>query len=544
MDNALLKRYEEALHAAAKAGDVEAARTLAGEMRNMLRSEHPEAMILPTPTEEGARMAARETTPTQAFLMTAGREGLDKPAMGMKQAVLGGVEALGGPAGVTARQELSNLAKQEAEKNIADIALRNEHPIASTLGGAAPYMAVPGSSGVMGGAALIGGTEALKYGSPEDRLKRGLLGGTTALAGGVLGKAVGGSIAPVSREALGRAKANAIRIADKINYKLRLSEASGSRTIGRFEDMASRTPGGMGVMQKFADENAKVLNAHAAKAIGEKATELSDEVFARATDRIKGVFNSVDKLPGRPIAIPKAAAGVSDDVLRTTKKMLPNQVDQELIKYANQLKALANNKGRIDGETYQLLRSGLSESAFDATGVNKVLYGKLVTALDRAADSSLKMSGRADLANKLVKAREQWGNLQVLQKGLAVEGGNVSAKRVATILRQQNPSKFKTGAMKDNPLYDVAQLGENMDFLVRGSQTYERQSVMGPGILGERIPWAYGWAQGTTSPLLSAYPQLLSANPIAARTMLPIGDVAGTATRAGVLAANPLEQYK
>lgn len=165
MDNELLKQFEDALHRAQMSSDkaekdgdavaarnhVEAARQIAGEMRNLLRAEHPEAMTLPSPTEEGARLAAEGTTSKEAFFASAGREGLDKPAMGMKQAVLSGVSAVAPSIAGPVNEDLESLAKDEQTKGIYDRALQAAHPIAYALGSAAPYAAVPGSAGVVGG---------------------------------------------------------------------------------------------------------------------------------------------------------------------------------------------------------------------------------------------------------------------------------------------------------------------------------------------------------------------------------------------------------
>lgn len=545
MDSDLFNRYERALHNAAKAGDIEGARRLAGEMRLMLREQYPEAMVLPSPQEEGARLAAEETTPGEAFLMAAGREGLDKPIQGMKQAYLIAKQGLGADNPETfasATTDLANLEKQEKEKGIADAALSRAHPIASAVGSAAPYAAVPASSGVMGGAGLIALHEMSKYGTQDERLKRGATGALTAFAGGMLGDLVAKGVSPVARETLTNAKASALRTAKKIGYKVRLSEASGSRFASRVEDFAARHPLSAGVMAEHQAKNAQAMNRWVAKGIGldaKKFSELSEDAFTTAINQTKTTFNKVDKL-GKIISLPRSAANTADDILRTTKQMLPNQVDENIVKYANDLKRLVSQKAKLDAKSYQLLRSGLSDSIFDATGVNKTLYGKMLKVLDDAADSSLKMGGHAKLAEELTLARKHWGNIRVLEKGMVVEAGNVSPKRLATALRQQNPQKYKSGGMKDNPLYDVAQLGENLEFLIRGSQTFERQAF-GMNPQGSLTQGAIAWplAKATTWKPVTAYSALHARNPLLGRAMAPIGDVADQATRAALMQYSP-----
>src|SRR5690606_38604069 len=141
---------------------------------------------------------------------------------------------------------------------------------------------------------------------------------------------------------------------------------------------------------------------------------------------------------------------------------------------AQQAKTLAANKARIDGEAYQLIRSGLSEASFDASGTNRVLYGKLLEALDDSADASLRASGHAALADSLKTVRPQYGNLKVLEKGAVAEAGNVSPARVASTLRSKNPAAFREGRLEGNQLFDIARMGEAFKPLRAGSPTYER----------------------------------------------------------------------
>jgi hypothetical protein len=266
-------------------------------------------------------------------------------------------------------------------------------------------------------------------------------------------------------------------------------------------------------MRDFAASNQQAINRAAARGIGETADELTPGVFAAANQRMGGVFESIKNLGGRPIKVAQKVGSVADDILRQQRKMLPAQQDQALMGLANQAKALAANKGRLDGETYQLIRSGLSEASFDASGTNRVLYGKLLEALDDSADASLRSGGQAALADALKVVRPQYANLKTLEKGAVAEAGNVSPARLASAMRTKSPAAFREGRMQGNPLYDIAKIGEAFKPLQAGSPTFERTLMNSPISTSLAAGPAYAAARLTTSPAAQFYPRLVGEYP-------------------------------
>jgi hypothetical protein len=283
-------------------------------------------------------------------------------------------------------------------------------------------------------------------------------------------------------------------------------------------------------MRRFEQANKAAFNRAAAEGIGETADELTPAVFAAANQRLGQVFEGIKSLGGKPIRIDQQVGNVADDILRQQRKMLPTQQDQNLINLANQAKMVAQHRGRIDGETYQLIRSGLSESSYEASGTNRALYRQLLDAVDDSADASLRATGNTALAQSLREARPQYANLKMLEKGAVAEGGNVSPARLASVMRTQNPAAFREGRMAGNPLYDVAQIGETMKPLQAGSPTYERTLMSNPLSTTLGAITSYPAAQLTTHPAALAYPLLAARNP---RTFKALGEVARPAVKGG-----------
>lgn len=509
------QRFEKALQAAEQAGDVEGAKTLAVEMRRMMLQNNP-SLADPVDTKrEAAKMAAKGTGIPDALAIGAGRT-TDKFLAGLEQVAHlarttpAPMSAVQTPPELAQEslQRLPQLAEEQKDKDIAYSGLQKERPIASSVGEVAPYAGLPMSSGLLSSAAMVGGLDASKYGSVSERAARGLLGAGGQLGAGMVGKGLGKIIAPVDEGAVSGAQRAALDSMDRMGVQPRMSQVTGSPFMARVEDWAARTPGGAGVMRKFGDANTAAINQHAASGIGTSASELTPAVFAETSQRLGKVFEEIKGLPGRPIQIGQKVNAAADEILRQQGKMLPTQQDANLMALANQAKALAANKGRIDGEAYQLMRSGLSEASFDATGSNRVLYGKLLEALDDSADTSLRAIGNGSLADALKTVRPQYANLKTLEKGSVSEGGNVSPARLASAMRTNNPAAFREGRMAGNPLYDIAQYGEAFKPLQAGSPTYERTLMSNPLSTTLGAMTSYPAAKLATSPLATAYPRM------------------------------------
>lgn len=518
MSDNILREYEAAIVAAGRAGNLKAVSELNTAMMAELKAANPAVDAPADQSREAAKMAAKGTGVGETLAIAAGR-GTDKILSGVDQLIQKarllprGPEAFSAAGGTPpelqdfAKNRLGELGKDQAEKDVAYGGLQQERPFTSAAGEFAPYMAVPGSAGVLGGSAIVGGLEASKYGSGNERLRAGLTGAGSNLVGGLLGNIAGKAIAPVAKGAISDTQRSALSSMDNIGVTPRLSQVTGSPFLSRIEDWAARTPGGAGVMREFGQANQQAVNRTAAQGIGETASELSPSVLASANQRMGKVFEAIKGLEGKPIQISDKVGTVADDIIRQQSKMLPTQQDPALLSLAKQAQMVSKHRGRIDGETYQLMRSGLSEASYDASGTNRTLYGKLLEALDNSADSSLRAGGNESLADALKTVRPQYANLKLLEKGAVAEAGNVSPSRLASAMRQQNPAGFREGRMEGNPLYEIAKQGEAFKPLQAGSPTYERTLMSNP--LSTTIGAATSWpaAKLVTSKAAQWYPR-------------------------------------
>lgn len=532
MSDQVLRQYEDAIVAAGRAGDLKSVSELNRAMQAALKAQNPNVDAPPDLAAEGAKMAAKGTEAGEAALIGTGR-GIEKVIAGAKQAY-NALPEYPLVEGSAARRGAA-LAAEQAEKDKAYAALQRERPFATVAGEVAPYAAIPASVGALPAALTVGAVEASKYGTPGERTGRGLMGAGTTFIGGTLANAAAKAVAPVTKKAAGAVHQGALEALERVGGAPTLGEATGSTFLRRLEDLVSRLPGGGSVMAEHGANRATAINRAAARSIGQEADEMTPAVFAAAHRDLGKVFDDIKTLQGRPIQIGPQVAAAADEVLATQAKMLPHQQDQNLIAIARQAKALSQNRGAIDGATYQLQRSGLSDAAFDATvGTNKQLYGKLLNALDDSADASLRAAGNDALADSLKVARPRWANLKTLEKGLTVEGGNAIPSRVASTMRTNNPGAFRQGRFIGEDLGDIATIGENLPPLRAGSQTFERETLSNPITAGLHYMWSKPVANILTSPVVTAYPRTIGKT-AAARGTAELLEPSGRAAIAAAL---------
>lgn len=526
-----LQALERGLSVAAQKGDIEAARAITAEMQRLMKEVNPAVDAPVDRSVEAANMLAKETGAGEAIVIGAGRTA-DKVRAGVKQKFLD-LPSYPLTQDLNKREE-TNLATEQAERDKAYAALRKKRPIATSGGEALPYIAVPTSGGPVAAGAVAGGVEASQYGTDKERTARGITGGLTTAAGGYVGNFMGRLLAPVKGKAASASGQAALDAAERIGVQPTLGEATGSTFLRRLEDLVARLPGGASVMAEHQAGNATALNRAAARAIGEEADELTPEVFARAAGRLGKVFEDIKATGQKAVQVGPDVGAAADEVLRKQAKMLPHQQDQNLIDLAKRAKWASQNRGWIDGETYQLMRSGLSDAAFDATvGTNKHLYGRLLESLDDSAEASLRAAGNDALADALRTARPQYANLKILEKGATAEAGNVSPAKVASTMRTNNPGAFRRGRFVGSDMGDIAAVGENLKPLRAGSPTVEREVMSNPVAAAFHWLWSKPTASALTSPAATLYPRTLG-NTKGARAL---AEIANPTTRAAVAAA-------
>lgn len=342
--------------------------------------------------------------------------------------------------------------------------------IGGQVAGAIPAALIPGANTYLGAGLVGAGLGALQPTSKEgERTNNMIMGGVGGVAGQAIGNGIGRLLKPVPR-----AIDNSVGVdaAQRIGMKLTPGQRTGSTGLQQVEGVLSRTPGSAGMFDKIKDANQGAFNKAAAKSIGENADTLSEDVIAKASQRIGKQFNDLSA---------KSNVSLGGDFSKLVNKLKANndklgsfrnpQVDS-LIEKSTELAKVGN----LPGDVYQVIRSELTSSADDAYRAGNSAAGKAMKDIRNALDDSAK-KGLSKVDQEAWDAvRSQYAHLKTLVKGNTIEAGNVKPHLINNALAKFNPQLYKSGQI-NSPLNDIGLVAQNFKQAIPNSGTPERTAM-------------------------------------------------------------------
>lgn len=353
---------------------------------------------------------------------------------------------------------LDALKQTNEAKNAAFKPVQDAHPIATGIGSAVPMMALPvggaSAAGMIGKSAFAGALpEALSYGTTEERMKRAAVGG----AGGAVGAGIGLGLAklmkPSGAMADGLSK-EAQAAADRLGYKLSAGQRAQNPAMQNFENYLARSPGSSGAMAARSTANQNALNAAGAKAMGQSGGDLSEGSFSAAKDAIGAEFQRLQAITNPKLDTDFFAALAKIDADNAARGSFKSKSIDSLVDKGLDLAA----QNQLGGKAYKEIRTQISNDAQSAFQSGDATLGQALKTMRKALDDAAKKSLSAADQKAWDATREQWGAYKALTKSNVAEAGNLSAARLAGVMRRQGDG-LRTGAMQ-GPLSDVARLGE------------------------------------------------------------------------------------
>lgn len=388
----------------------------------------------------------------KALVMGAGR-GVDKLLAGVRQLYY---KATGN------EQAQSDLDAEQARNRMGYAPFKRAAPIATGIGESLPGIAI--STPLTGGASLpalmLRGALAgslpglLEYGDTAQRMDRGVSGAIGGAGGALVGYGLAKALQPT--QALTQVGDDAVQAAKNIGYQPTAAERTGNPAQAAFENYLSRTPGYSSQMAARRTANQAALNRAAAGAIGERADDVSEGVLRAANSRMGQEYSRLNAA-----ATPDASSRSFLDALFGVDKANVARGPYARADIAREVEKgleLAY-QGKVPGTAYQEIRSELGSAAKAAFASGDSTKGNAIKSIQSGLDAAAKESLSAADQAALDLVRKQYAAFKVLTKGQVVEGGNVSAARLATALRQQNPTGFKTGTINSD-LMDIARIGQ------------------------------------------------------------------------------------
>lgn len=361
----------------------------------------------------------------------------------------------------TGNKEAENaLALEVQDNNDAYKPLATARPWSTGIGELLPSAALMVGTGGGGALAMMGKSalasaapSALEYGTIQERIGRGVTGAVGGAAGAGLGlglarvlKPAGAGAPAVSNEAMGAA--------ERLGYRPTPAQITQNPFLGNLENFFSKNPGSSGAMQALSRANQTALNRAGAKSMGEATSDLGETTFAAAKSRIGDEFTRLSVVTKPQLGDDFLNSLGTIDAANKARGPFMNKNVDGLIEKGLDLAAT----GKVSGQAYKEIRTELANQAQTAfkggDATTGAAYKAVVEALDDAAKSSLSTADKKAWDT----ARQQWGAYKTLSKGNVAEAGDVSAARVASVVRR-NSDGLRTGSAQGE-LADIARLGE------------------------------------------------------------------------------------
>lgn len=363
--------------------------------------------------------------------------------------------------------------------------------IGGQIAAAVPAAFIPGANTYTGAALIGGGLGALQ---PTMENESVVENAALGAAGGAAGKYVGdkalkflrgrnagmeNQLAMQSGEelaGLNQPTQELLKKGQSMGFKSTPGQASGSKTLQKFEAALESNPFTSGVFDDIKTHNAGVLNRVTAKSIGENSDYVNATVLEQAKDRIGAVYKMVADKNVRSIPVDDFASAMRN-IDSSLEGLLPANVsfiDNPLVKNFIDVA----QKGQATGEQLQQIASKLGKAAaknMTTQGGDRDLGMALFKVKDMA-DDYLRSGLKGETAKAFDAARGQYRNLMMLTSRTGVVNtatGDVSKTALPNVLA----SKDKAGYVfnkNQSDLYNAARYGDAFRPIVGDSGTATR----------------------------------------------------------------------
>lgn len=356
---------------------------------------------------------------------------------------------------------------------------------------AVPASFIPGANTYMGATLTGAGLGALQpTGKHESRAENIALGA----AGGAAGKYVGDKLVGLLRgrggsvadqmalqsdetlKGLGEPSQEVLKKGQAMGFKATPGQASGSKTLQKFEAAMESNPFTAGAFDDIKTHNAGVLNRVTAGAIGEKADYVNSTILEQAKDRIGSVYKMVADKTARQIPADEFVTRLKQ-INTDLEGLLPSNmsfIDNPLVKNFIEVA----QKGQATGEQLQQIASKLGKAAaknMTSQSGDRDLGMALFQVKD-LADDYLRSGLSGETAKVFDAARTQYRNLMMLTSRTGVvntSSGDVSKAALANVLASKDKPGYMFGKNQSD-FYNAARFGDAFRPIVGDSGTATR----------------------------------------------------------------------
>jgi len=275
---------------------------------------------------------------------------------------------------------------------------------------------------------------------------------------------------------LGEPSQEVLKKGQAMGFKATPGQASGSKTLQKFEAAMESNPFTAGAFDDIKTHNAGVLNRVTAGAIGEKADYVNSTILEQAKDRIGSVYKMVADKTARQIPADEFVTRLKQ-INTDLEGLLPSNmsfIDNPLVKNFIEVA----QKGQATGEQLQQIASKLGKAAaknMTSQGGDRDLGMALFQVKD-LADDYLRSGLSGETAKVFDAARTQYRNLMMLTSRTGVvntSSGDVSKAALANVLASKDKPGYMFGKNQSD-FYNAARFGDAFRPIVGDSGTATR----------------------------------------------------------------------
>jgi hypothetical protein len=303
---------------------------------------------------------------------------------------------------------------------------------------------------------------------------------TTPTATATGGGSTMGAVGPDPSAGLTAAQQLILNRGREMGFRTTPGQQTGSRALQQMEARMESNPFTSGPFNAIKEENQRLLNQAAAKAIGVESNELSNPVLAQAQREISKVYKQVaspevKKLDGNTIQtgieiVDKAFEGLTTQPLKSNI-------------FVKQLEDLAA-KGEASGTQLQALSSKIGKRAKNemTTAMGDRELGSALFQLKEMVDDALAQGLSKEQQAAFQQARSNYRNLMTIRSSQGVVNpstGNVSGLNLASALTRKDPQGFVFGS-NQTPMYEAARFAQAFKPIVGDSGTATRSMELSP----------------------------------------------------------------
>lgn len=307
-----------------------------------------------------------------------------------------------------------------------------------------------------------------------------------------------GTVGDDASAGLTQAQKAAMERGQQMGFQLTPGQRTGSRALQQLEAKLESQPMTSGAFNTIKDNNQKVLNRAAARAIGEDADVLDAGVLEKALDRIGGVYNMVkvdkpapinpDDFLGRLSAIEGEFEGLAN--------ITQHPLVTKFLGFAEKGAASQRQLADLSSKLGRVANNQMTGAAGDRE------LGLALFQVKDMADDMLEGNLTGETLKQFQKARGEYRNLMLLTSRQGVvnpSSGNVAGGSLAAALQ----SKDKRGFMfnkNQSELYDAARFAQAFKPIVGDSGTATRSVLPTPTDFVLSLPFNLATRAYTSSP--------------------------------------------